>query len=454
MRQGYLLAVAVALIFWSIGSVNAQVTFGSDPQPVIQRVNIHDVSGFTGENRENDSNLVDSITPRGGDNTLNVSKSEDIQGFRLDFLIKNEGDQDFSISSDDELFHNGLDVVNWSVDTAEGVWYRIENGSKRRGASLVDGKLEWDTGNGGVLPSGGRMNVSYLFNTTQNVSENYNQTFRAENTGASSGSEYQHNTSVEIRNPGELNVTLNEPPNNTRLQVNRTFEINSTVECLNGECGDVNLSARYNQSGLRVDIPESPSEPFYSIGSNPKTCESMEAGDSCIFNFDVNATGSVGSEFSIDTEARSALLGVENNQSNKSLVNIDFFLVVRDFRNTTSFGTVDLNTTFNPAIGNNESSGHQITVDNYSQPVDSFYLQVDNLTSYFNPGYRIGPSNFSFSLENDPSTSERATGGADLVTQNIQPGTTIDLYYWLDVPLGIAQDYYNGTVTMVAASEF
>ncbi len=453
MRSTYLVATLAVLLLWLTAPTSSQITFGSDPQPVVQRVNIHDVSNLTGEDRENNSNLIDSITPGGSDNTLNVSKSKDVQGFRLDFLIKNEGDQDFSISSNDELFHNGLDAVNWSLDTEEGAWYRIENGSKRRGASLVNGKLEWDTSNGGILPSGGRMNASYLFNTSQNISENYNQTFRAENTGASSGSEYQHNTSIEIRDPGELNVTLNEPPNNTRLQVNKTFEINSTVECLNGECGNVNLSARYNQSGSRLDIPDSPSEPFYTIGSNPKTCQSMEAGDSCTFNFDVNATGPVGNEYSIDTKARSALPGVENNQSEKSLVNIDFFLIVRDFRNTTSFGSVDLNTSFNPAIGNNESSGHQITVDNYSQPVDSFYLQVDNLTSNFNPGYRIGPSNFSFNLENNPSTSERATGGADLVTKNIQPGTTIDLYYWLDVPLGIVQDYYNGTVTMVAASE-
>lgn len=451
LYSGLILATLTVLLTVFVGS---QVTFGSDPQPVIQKVNVHDVTDFTGDEREDRSNLINSITPGSGSNVLNLSKSKDVQEFRYDFIIVNEGDQDWDISNDDELFHDGIDTGNWTINTTKDAWYRIKGGTKKKGGQLIDTRLDWDTSGGGTLPSGEKMNASYIFETDQNTSENYNQTFRAENTNESSGSEYEQNTSIILRNPGKMNVTLYEPPEDTRLQVNKTFEINSTVECYDGECGDVNLSARYNETDTQVDISETYSDPFYSLGSNPKTCKSMEDGDKCNFNWVINATGVVGSNYSIDTEARSSIPEVENNQSEKKAVNIDFFLIVSDSRNTTTFGSVDPNSSYNPALGNSGGSGHEITVDNYSQPVDSLYLQVDNLTSYFTEGYRIGPSNLSYSFENDTATSERATGDFDEINQNIQPGETVDLFYWLDVPSGIVQDYYNGTATFVAASDY
>jgi len=448
------LALVLLSVILGLFTVSASAgTFGTDAQPVIKEIQFHNVDGFNSTEREDKDNLIESITPSSQDDTLNISKYNSTQKFRYDFIIENGGDTEWVIEDNDQFFHHGIDSGNWSIDTTNDVWYQIGTGPKRRGGTITNNNLTWDTSNAGTLSPDETMEGSYIFNTSQEKAETYNQNFRIENTGGGAGSFYEHNTSISLIDPGFLNVTLYEPPEDTRLQLNRTFEVNSTVECLGGECGDVDLSARYNESGSRLDIPESSSEPFYSIGSNPKTCQGMEAGDSCNFNWDINATGADGSNYTIDTEASSALSQVENNQSEKNSVNIDFFLIVSDTRNTTSFGAVDPNTTFNPALGNSGAHGHQITVDNYSQPVDSLYLQVNNLTSYFTEGYRIGPGNFSYSFENDTSTSERSTGDYDKIKSDIQPGTTVDLFYWLDVPSGIVQDYYNGTATFVAASE-
>ena len=444
-------AAFLAILIAGVVAVNA-VTFGSDPQPVIQEIEVHDVTDFQGENRTNKTNLVDSISPSNSDDVLNLSNSEDDQQFRYDFKIKNEGDKEWNISQSDELFHEGIDVDNWTVNESTGAFYQIEAGKLRKGAEIVQERLEWNTSNEGTLESGQNMNASYIFEPNLSQNENYNQTFRAENTDQSSGSEYNHNTSIILRDPGFLNVTMHEPPEDSRLQLNRTFEVNSTVECLDGECGDVDLSVRYNNSGDNLKVPETESEPFYTIGSNPKTCQDMTDGSSCTFNWDVNATGDIGSNYVIDTEANSPISEVDNNQSEGSNVSIDYFLIVSDNRENTTFGAIDPNTTYNPAEGNQERPVHEISVDSYSQPVDELFMQVDNLTSYFIDGYHIGPSNLSYNFVNKTSNSTRATGDADVIKTDIQPGSTVEMFYWLDVPSGVVQDYYNGTIEFAAGS--
>ncbi|MFB6158411.1 MAG: hypothetical protein ABEJ95_01985 [Candidatus Nanohalobium sp.] len=127
-KQVTLLLAAVVMAF----TVSA-VTFGADAQPVIQSIAVHDVTSFDSVNRTNKTNLVDSITPGSQDDMLNISSLEPGQQFRYDFRIENEGDTEWNISQDDELFHNGIDTDNWTINTSEGAWYRIKGGEKRWG---------------------------------------------------------------------------------------------------------------------------------------------------------------------------------------------------------------------------------------------------------------------------------------------------------------------------------
>lgn len=186
---------------------------------------------------------------------------------------------------------------------------------KDGGAEIVNEQLEWNTSNGGTLKPGEKMNASYIFEPGLSQDTNYNQSFRAENVDKGSGSEYDHNTSIILRDPGKLNVKMHEPPEDSRLQSNRTFEVNAIVECFEGECGDVDVAARYNGSDGWVDIPDTQDRPFYTVGNNPKTCQDMVDGDRCSFNWGVNATGEVGSEYVIDTEARSPISEAEKSAS-------------------------------------------------------------------------------------------------------------------------------------------
>lgn len=443
----FLMVSVLAMVF-----VTGAETFGTEAQPVIQEIQIHDVTGFNSSEKENKDNLMDSITP--GEDALNISKFKDLQVYRYDFIIENGGDQDWNISSNDDFFHDGVDTGNWTINTESDIWYEINSDEKNRGGSIDGETVNWDTSNGGNLSSTDTMEGSYIFETEQNNSEIYNQTFRIENKEGDAGSYFRHNLSINMTKPGELNVTINEPPEDTRLQVNRTFEVNTTVECHGGECGDVNVYARYNETGGMTAIPETESEPFYAIDGNPRTCQDMQNNTECTINWEVNATGSIGSQNLIGAEAVSSLPNVDSNTSEKRNVTTEYFLIVRDYRETTTFGAVDPNTVYNPALNNTGGHGHNITVDEYSQPLEDLHFKVSNLTSYFIDGYRIGPSNLSYSFKNDTSTAERASGEFQKINNEpIQPGETVDLFYWLDVPSGVVQDYYNGTATFVAGSD-
>lgn len=453
MYRTFLRYSLVALAVLMLALPSGAETFGSEAQPVIQEIEIHKLTDFNQSERESKDNLEDIITPEDSSKTLNISMINETEVFRYEFIIKNEGDSNWQLSDSDSFYHEGIDSGNWTIDT-EDVWYQFNDSLKERGANIEVNRVKWDTSNGGTLSQGEYLNGSYIFSTDQNSSEIYSQNFSVINSESNAGSYLEHNTSVEMANAGKLNVTMHEPVEDTRLQVNRTFEINSTVECMDGECGNVNLTARYNQSGQMEDIPASGSQPFYTVGQNPKNCQGLIEGDLCTVSWEVNATGEPETKHKIDVKASSSLSQVESNQSEKRNVSIDYFLIIRDYRDTTSFGAVDPGSSNNSALGNSGDHGHNVTVDEYSQPVDELYFKVSNLTSYFTEGYRIGPGNISYSFENETATAENASGSFEVIKTDIQPGETIDLFYWLNVPSGVVQDYYNGTASFAAQSDY
>lgn len=452
-----LLILASILITLVVG-VAGSTTFGStsgNPQPVLQEINIHDVTEL--QDPEDGENLEDTITPSSTtEKRLEARQENQTRKYRYDFVIKNEGDQDWNIEGQDILKHDNIST-SWSIDLTDGdenIWYQIEGGTKRRGGTINTDKLEWNTSQQGTLQPGEQLNASYIFETTQTTTKlTENQYFRAETIidgENNTGSEDTHET--EILKIGDLNLTIQEPPEETRVQSNKTFVINGTVSCENGECGNITTSPRYNEtSSTMTTIPETTGgKPFYTINSNQRECNQLT--NSCTVQWDVNATGALDTKHELDLLSESTFSEIQNQESENRTVSLEYFLIVSDNRENTTFGAVDVNSSKNPAHGNLEEPPHQITVDSYSQPVDELYLKASNLTSYYIDGYHISPENISYSFQNDTSTRKSMNSSLEIIKTGIQPGTTLDLFYWLHVPPGKVQDYYNGTATFAAYS--
>lgn len=451
--------ILTLLLTTLILGVAGSTTFGSstgNPQPVLQEINIHDVTNLN--NQEDGENLEDTITPSSTEEKrLEARQENETRKYRYDFVINNEGDQDWNIEGQDILKHDNIST-SWSIELTDGnedIWYQIEGGTKRRGGTIDTDKLEWNTSQQGTLQPGEQLNASYIFETTQTKTElTQNQYFKAETIidgENNTGSEDTHET--EILKIGDLNLTIEEPPDETRVQSNKTFVINGTLSCENGECGNITTTPRYNEtSSTMTTIPETTGEkPFYTNKSNQRECNQLT--NSCTVQWDVNATGELDTENELDLLSESTFPEIENQNSTKKTVSTEYFLIVRDNRENTTFGAVDVNSSKNPAHGNLEEPPHQITVDSYSQPVDELYLKSTSLTSYYIDGYEIKPQNISYWFENDTSQRKSMNSSLEVIKTDIQPGTTIDLFYWLHVPPGKVQDYYNGTKTFAAYSE-
>lgn len=443
-------------------TLSTSTTFGSttnNPQPVIQEIELHDVTEL--ENPEDEDNLEDSIQPSSTEtNQLNARQEDQARKYRYDFIINNEGEENWEIEDQDILKHENINL-DWSIDLEDGneeVWYQIEDQNKQRGGNIDQDQLEWDTSNQQTLEPNEQMEASYLFETTQEETElTEQQYFRVEATiedEENTGSEDTHET--EILKIGNLELKIEEPPQDTRLQWYRFFDIKGTLTCTEGECGDITTEPRYNETDTSMTkISETEGDiPFYTEQSNQRECNDLQ--DSCSFQWNVNATDEPETPYELDIKAEPEFPELSNQNTENRDVTIEYFLIVSDNRNETTFGPVDVNTTNNPAEGNLESPAHEITVDSYSQPVEELYLKTSGMSSYYISGYEIMPENMFYSFEND--TSQRNPMNDELTQINqeigeIEPGSTVDLFYWLDVGTGKVQDYYNGTKTFQAYSE-
>jgi len=109
---------------------------------------------------------------------------------------------------------------------------------------------------------------------------------------------------------GWLNVTLLIPDPSVCKETdpcdwlqNNTYSINATIECKNGPCGDVEGLARYNDTAISTTEGD---KPFYVTTTNPKSCGTLNGGDTCQLNWTINATGDPEDIYEIDVNFTSS----------------------------------------------------------------------------------------------------------------------------------------------------
>jgi len=336
---------------------------------------------------------------------------------------------------------------SWTVNK---IWYNISQDYD--GGTFSEGEVNWNTSQGGTLDSGETMYAKYLVDIDLAESEFHSQYFLVNDTSNNTGSEDYHE--LDVNKLGDLNVVLDDPPNDTVVTQNKTFLMNATLSCENGECGEVSASSRYNESSSADTlISENSGSPLHTKSQNTKICGSdLKKGQSCQISWDVNATGNLESYHWLDVNASSSFNDVSNNNSEDHRVQINMAILINTSWTTTDFGLLDPNTNDQPAKGNNNLS-YNITVPEESNLVDDLWIKATDLTSELRPkNYSIGAGNISYSFQNDSSTANNISNSYQSIKSDIDPGTILSTFFWIDVPTGIYKGGYNGTMYFKANS--
>lgn len=409
------------------------------PRLNLSTIKIYNVTGFSSSDQRTEGNLVDSGTNK----TFEIVQSS-ANDYRFDFNLENTGSDNWSISSGDLIEHQGLST-DWTVSD---IWYDL-NGSKD-GGDFSLGDVTWYTSSNGVLTTSGSqstMQASYVAEITDSSPETYQQAFNASDSDTSAEAFDRHE--LRIDRYGDLSVEISTPPNSTILRQNGSFYITGNVTCENYDCGTVDVTPRYNESGRRVVLPESSGQPFYLKGSAVKQCD-LAVGESCSLNWTANATGELESQHLIDINA-STSGDMTYGSSDTNLVEIDTVILMDLAFDVIDFGFLDPGVNEKPAQGNSNDE-YNISIDENSKPVDDLWIKGTDLTSEIDSSYEIGVSNLSYGLQNSFSDSERLGKNYSRLTSDLSPGTNLTTYYWLDVPFGMTQSGYNGTITFKANS--
>lgn len=433
------LPILIILTFLISGAAATSFGTTSGPLPNVTELRIYDVTGAA--NKEIGGTLEDS----GLNKTFSIDQASERE-YRFSFRIENRGDQNWPIEAGDTLFHNGLDT-GWTVNR---VWYNIT--ADFDGGSFSTGKVDWDTSNTGVLESqadNDTMYAKYLVNITAAQSQQFSQRFLVNDTSNSSGSQDYHR--LNVTKYGYLELDMLEPPNDTVVRVNKSFIMNASATCRNGECGQVSLSARDNSSGSFTSIPLNTGEPFNTNNSNPRVCDNdLKKDETCYVSWFVNATGPVESYHLIDVSGSSDVPEVQDNDSENHLVQINTAIIMDLNWSTIDFGLLDPGAR-NKTAKNNSDRGYNISISADSNPVDDLWVKATDLRSD-KLDYTIFAENISYSLQNDIDTEKPLSNTYSHVISSISPGTVLTTYYWIDVPFGIYEGGYTGSIYFKANS--
>lgn len=426
---------------FNVSGFDAFGTGNGEPLPNVTSIEIYDVTNTA--NKRTGGTLVAS----GLNSTLNIDQQDTDREYRVEFRIRNDGNQDWTLENADELFHSGLNS-SWSVGD---IWYNLSG--RNFGGTFAGGTVAWDTGLGGTLQnqdSNDTMWAKYLVNISTKSSSVYDQYFLVNDTSDVAGSTDRHK--LNITKYGFLDVVLETPPSQVTVPQNRTFTVNASVYCRNGKCGTVEISTRYNESSTPDTlIPAGAGSPFHTNNSNTNTCGSLLKDERCFHAWEVNATGALNSVHLIDANASSSYSIIPVNDSEDSEVTINQAILIDIAWNAVDFGVLDPGMTDQPASGNSDLR-YNITVEENSLTVDNLWVRGEDLTAsgWENPAtgsnYSIPVQNISYSSVNDISTETSLLGKYQRMGTSIQPGTNYTTFYWIDVPLGIKTSTYEGNI--------
>ena len=248
----------------------------------------------------------------------------------------------------------------------------------------------------------------------------------------------------------EVNLINPDPSEPLNVGQNQTFDVNATVICRDGPCGDVFGTVMYNLSSPNPDTPVNTTQgekPFYIREASPsakKSCGTMYSGDFCQLNWTINATGDLNTDWKIGVLFNSSFTDIEENNTDNATLSI--FGCTIDFElkwSSIKFGLLDPSTGPNEAPGNTNKI-YNITVKSGSCNLD-LYINGTELT---NTTYNslIGVDNITWSnTSNIYGESFNLSSTATVLKSNVPENTNVTTWYWINVP-AVYAGYYNGTI--------
>ncbi len=414
---------------YNVSEFSGYTTGENAPLPSLENIQIFDVEDE--ENQRTGGELLDE----GINTTFNVNQSSDNQ-YRFSFDISNQGSDDWSLTSSDSLIHQGINQ-SWELDSAEDIYYELDE--VKEGGEFTDGQVSWNTGNGGTLEAGGSFNANYIVDISQSSTNTFDQRFEASTTDDTQDIDSHK---LEVLLLGNLQPFVNNPADSSIVQKNRNFNFTGFVDCVDGDCGELDFEPRRNDSGQQTEFDE---EFFEITGLETENCEDLRKNERCELDWDVNATGDTGSDHILDFEV-SSNYDVATQTSNTTQVTIEEILLMDIGWDVVDFGLLDPGDTERPAEDNNQ--GYNLTIDEESNTVDQLWIKGSDLVAEEDSRYRIGIGNMSYGYDgNEPESIGHSFSRVD---ENLEPGTRLSFNYWLDVPRGIIRGDYTGSITFMA----
>jgi hypothetical protein len=418
---------------FNITDFSAYTAGDTAPRPDIEEIEVFNVTGLSQSEKKYGGEKIDE----GLNKTFQTVQEGSSGSFRFDFYIENNGSEAWTLQDADTLRHAGIDS-SWSD---EYIFYNLSG--EKSGGSFSSGIISWDTSLGGSLDAGENFTASYVISTSLSDTQLYQQDFKAQD--ASSGEESQDFHELRAVKIGEIALDIDNPPNNTLITQNKTFNFSANISCSNGSCGSLRADPRYNESS-QVLMPSS-GKPFEVIDS--KDSCSLQSGEGCTVSWDVNATGDLDSFHEIDFNASSATYPeLKENSSEEHIVEIDLPVAFNLSWSVIDFGGLDPGEEDQEALGNDDLQ-YNVTVDEDSKPVD-IWVKGTDLISTVNTDYSIGISNVTYALTNSVQDSKPIEKNYSEVASDVQAGERLNTFYWIDVPFGMTEGGYNGTVTFKA----
>jgi len=409
------------------------------PYPNISEIRVYDV-GDTMDNREGGE-----LVEQGLNSSFTLPQYGPAE-YRFEFQVYNNGSRDWEIVSEDLMFEDGLEG-SWKVSD---IFYEL--GAVNDGGAFSNGKVSWNMDNGGILDLSGAndtLEANFVLDLDLGDSFTTDNRFKVEDTSEDSGTDAQHK--VDWKKLGDLNVSISEPPNDTVVSKNRFFQLNGSVECLEGVCGQVSVSPRYNETfGSFSLIREDSGTAFYTNTSSEKVCGTLSESEKCDVSWYMNSTGDVESWHKVDLNASSNYTEIPESSSSFSEIQINEMVILNLSWDQTDFGYINPGEEDKPAEGN-ANKEYNITVGEKSMNVDNIYVKGQDLISVKDDTYSIGITNLTMTTE---LSSRNFTVKKDYtkILSDISAGTSINTKYWLDAPLGRTQGAYSGSMTFKANS--
>lgn len=415
------------------------------PEIEIGQISIVDV---TGEENQRENGELQDEDPEDFDlqdspEQLEIEQEERNVNYRFEFKVENTGDSTYRVSETETLKHQGINE-SWKL---EDIYIEI-NDEIIEGGGKTNTDISWDKD--GEINPGEQANFQYIIETDTTQSTNYQPDFIIESTDQDTN--LVNNHEIDKTKYGFLETQLIEPPEEFTASEGSSFTIEAETTCLEGECGEITKTSRYNETGTEPNTPipqDEENQPVYTTDTNPETCGiELTNEEICQIQWNVEVTGDTEETVIIDALAESNLDEVETRSKETSIFTIRDSLILDLEFEEINFGTVSPGKDDQEAEQNN--LGYNISIPESGLNPQEVRVQSTHLNNSIADEYSIGVGNLSFSLEQDPENSKQMSTQQKLLTDDINPGDTQQTYYWLNIPTGITADTYTGVATFEA----